>query len=194
MLPVTETPIEYLKGVGPPRADLLKKELGIYTFNDLAGYYPFRYVDKSKFYKVNEINSDLAYVQLKGYIDKIEMIGEKRVTRMTARFRDATGSLELIWFNGFQWLKDKFRPEQEYVIFGKPNYFSGKYNIAHPDVELPADEQAAIVFNLQAFYNSSEKLKSRSLDSKGISKLMKSLLLQLQGHIKETLSDEIIQN
>ncbi len=191
---ITETPIEYLKGVGPQRAEILRNELGVFTFNDLLVYYPFRYVDKSKFYKINEIKSDLAYVQIKGFIDKIELVGEKRIVRMTARFRDETGSIELIWFNGFKWLKDKFNPLQQYVIFGKPTFFKGKYNIAHPEVELPSDEDAKIVFNLQAFYNSTEKLKSRGLDSRGISKLQAALLPVLQGKIVETLSEEIIQN
>ena len=191
---ISDTAIEYLKGVGPQRAEMLKKELGIFTFGELLYYYPFRYIDKSKFYKVSEINSDLAYVQLKGYIDNIEMIGAKRIVRMTARFRDETGSMELVWFNGFKWLKDKFNPNQKYVIFGKPTYFNNKYNISHPDVELPSDENASIVFNLQAFYNSSEKLKSRGLDSKGISKIQKTLLTTFQGKIHESLSSDIIQN
>ncbi|MFA5782153.1 MAG: ATP-dependent DNA helicase RecG [Bacteroidales bacterium] len=193
-LRITETSIEYLKGVGPQRAEMLKKELGVFTFGDLVIYYPFRYIDRSKFYRVIEINSDLAYVQLKGYIDTIELIGGKRIIRMTAQFRDETGSIELVWFNGFKWLKDKFKPGQQYVIFGKPSYFNGKYNITHPEVELPADENAPIVSNLQAFYSSSEKLKSRGLDSKGISKLLKTLLPNLQGKISETLSAEICHN
>jgi len=191
---ITETPIEYLKGVGPQRAEMLKKELGVFTFGDLVSYYPFRYVDRSKFYKVNEISSDLAYVQMKGYIEKIEMIGSKRIIRMTARFRDETGSLELVWFAGFKWLKDKFKAGQEYIVFGKPTYFNGKYNITHPEIEEPTPENAPIVFNLQAFYNSGEKLKSRGLDSKGISKLQKTLLPLLLGQFPETLSSEIIQN
>ncbi|MFA4851419.1 MAG: ATP-dependent DNA helicase RecG [Bacteroidales bacterium] len=193
-LRITETSIEYLKGVGPQRAEMLKKELGVFTFGDLVIYYPFRYIDRSKFYRVIEINSDLAYVQLKGYIDTIELIGGKRIIRMTAQFRDETGSIELVWFNGFKWLKDKFKPGQQYVIFGKPSYFNGKYNITHPEVELPADENAPIVSNLQAFYNSSEKLKSRGLDSKGISKLLKTLLPNMRGKISETLSAEICHN
>jgi len=191
---ISETAIEYLKGVGPQRADLLKKELGIFTFGDLLCYYPFRYVDKSKFYKIAEINSDLAYVQIKGYIDKIELTGGKRIVRMNARFRDESGSMELVWFNGFKWLKDKFNPQQEYIIFGKPTYFNGKLNITHPEVELPTDDNAPIVSTLQAFYSSTEKLKSRGLDSKGISKLIKPLLIALEGKFPETLSAEIIQN
>jgi ATP-dependent DNA helicase RecG len=191
---IYETSIEYLKGVGPQRAELLKQELGIFTFGDLSCYYPFRYVDKSKFYKVAEINNDLPYVQIKGYIDKIEMTGGKRIVRMNARFRDETGTLELVWFNGFKWLKDKFNPHQQYIIFGKPTYFNGKYNITHPEVELPIDDNATINSTLQAFYSSSEKLKSKGLDSKGISKLLKTLLISLEGKIPETLSAEIIQN
>jgi ATP-dependent DNA helicase RecG len=191
---ITETPIEYLKGVGPQRAEMLNKELGIFTFGDLVNYFPFRYIDKSRFYKVSEINGDMPYVQLKGYIDKINFVGGgKKIIRMTARFRDETGSLELVWFNGFKWLKDKFKPDVESIVFGKPTLFSGKYNIAHPEVELPADQDTPLSFNLQAFYNSTEKLKSKGLDSRGISKLMKTLLPLLQGTISETLSLKLIQ-
>jgi ATP-dependent DNA helicase RecG len=190
---ISETPIEYLKGVGPQRAEMLKKELGVFTFGDLVYYYPFRYVDKSRFFKVKEINGEMPYVQLKGFIDHINFVGGgKKIIRMTARFRDETGSLELIWFNGFKWLKDKFKPNVEYVVFGKPSIFSGKYNIAHPEVEEPQDKDAPITFNLQAFYNSSEKLKSKGLDSKGISKIMKALLPQLKCMLPETLSRHLI--
>lgn len=192
---ITETPIEYLKGVGPQRAEMLKKELGVFSFGDLVNYFPFRYIDRSRFYKVSEINGDMPYVQLKGSVDNINFIGGgKKIIRMTARFRDETGSLELVWFNGFKWLKDKYKPNIEYVVFGKPSIFSGKYNIAHPEIELPADEETSITSNLQAFYNSSEKLKSKGLDSKGISKLMKALLPQLKGMIGETLSQQLIQS
>ncbi|MFH0864802.1 MAG: ATP-dependent DNA helicase RecG [Bacteroidota bacterium] len=191
---ITETPIEYLKGVGPQRAEMLKKELGVFAFGDLVQYYPFRYIDRSRFFKVNEISGDMPYVQLKGFIDHINFVGGgKKIIRMTARFRDETGSLELIWFNGFKWLKDKYKPNIEYTVFGKPTIFSGKYNIAHPEIEDPAEQDAPISFNLQAFYNSSEKLKSKGLDSRGISKLMKALLPQLKGMLSETLSQQLIQ-
>ena len=191
---ILNTSIEYLKGVGPQRAEILRKELQVYTFVDLLNCFPFRYVDRSKFYKVSELNSDLAYIQLKGYIDNIKTFGTKRIIRMTARFHDESGEIELVWFNGFKWLKDKFLYGQQYVVFGKPTLFNGKFNISHPDVELPADESSDIIFNLQAFYNSSEKLKSRGLDTKGISKLQKNLLTILQGKIFENLSPEVINN
>jgi len=191
---ILDTPIEYLKGVGPQRAEMLKKELGIFTYTDLISYYPFRYIDKSKFFKVSEINSELAYVQLKGFINQIELIGGKRIVRMTARFRDETGNLELIWFNGFKWLKDKFNPNQEYIVFGKPTLFNNKYNITHPEISLPTDEDNTIVFKLQSFYRTSEKLKAKGIDSKGIHKLIKTLLVALQDKIPETLSEPIIQN
>ena len=194
MYSILDTPVEYLKGVGPQRAEMLKKELGIFTYTDLISYYPFRYIDKSKFFKVSEINSELAYVQLKGFINQIELIGGKRIVRMTARFRDETGSLELIWFNGFKWLKDKFNPNQEYIVFGKPTLFNNKYNITHPEISLPTDEDNTIVFKLQSFYRTSEKLKAKGIDSKGIHKLIKTLLVAIQDKIPETLSEQIIQN
>ena len=194
MYSILDTPVEYLKGVGPQRAEMLKKELGVFTYTDLISYYPFRYIDKSKFFKVSEINSELAYVQLKGFINQIELIGGKRIVRMTARFRDETGSLELIWFNGFKWLKDKFNPNQEYIVFGKPTLFNNKYNITHPEISLPTDEDNTIVFKLQSFYRTSEKLKAKGIDSKGIHKLIKTLLVAIQDKIPETLSEQIIQN
>lgn len=194
MYSILDTPVEYLKGVGPQRAEMLKKELGVFTYTDLISYYPFRYIDKSKFFKVSEINSELAYVQLKGFINQIELIGGKRIVRMTARFRDETGNLELIWFNGFKWLKDKFNPNQEYTVFGKPTLFNNKYTITHPEITLPTDEDNAIVFKLQSFYRTSEKLKAKGIDSKGIHKLIKTLLVAIQDKIPETLSEPIIQN
>ncbi len=114
-----ETSIEYLKGVGPKRAELLKKELGVFTFYDLLMVYPFRYVDKSKFYLVNEIREDLPYVQLKGKITNVKAIGKHRPTRLTADFTDKTGTLKLVWFKGLKWYINKFKPNTEYIVFGQ---------------------------------------------------------------------------
>ena len=130
------TSITYLKGVGPKRAELLNKELNIYTYNDLLNYFPFRYVDKSKFHKVNEIRNDLTYVQLKGKISNIQIIGEGRGKRASAFFSDETGEIELIWFKGIKWLKDKFKTNEEYIVFGKPSIFNKKFNICQKTVYM----------------------------------------------------------
>jgi ATP-dependent DNA helicase RecG len=186
------TPIEYLKGVGPARGELLKKELSIFTFGDLLGYFPFRYVDRSKFYKINEINSDNAYIQLKGRIRDVNTIGQGRGKRLVAKLFDDTGNIELVWFQGVKWVQDKVKAGFEYIVFGKPTLFNGKYNFAHPEIELATDFETGLNAALQPVYYSGEKLKNRGLDSRGISRLTKTLLLQLEGKIPETLSDDII--
>ncbi len=188
-----DTQIEFLKGVGPQRGDLLKKELNIFTFGQLLGFFPFRYVDKSKFYKINEINPELPYIQLRGKISGVQIIGQKRAMRMTADFFDETGRIELVWFNGIKWIKDTFKTGVEYVVFGKPTLFNGKYNIVHPEVDVFYEQTVSVETVFQPVYNSTEKLKTRSLDSRGIAKLTKVLLGNCKGNIPEILSDELIE-
>ncbi|RLD62321.1 MAG: ATP-dependent DNA helicase RecG [Bacteroidetes bacterium] len=185
------TSIEYLKGVGPVRADVLKKELKLFTFSDLLSNFPFRYVDRSKFYKVNEVKSDAAWVQIKGHIKGLQKIGKPRGGRLVAYLEDDTGRMELVWFRGIQWMINSISQNEEYVIFGKPNLFNGKLNIPHPELEAISEFQTQLGDKLQPFYNSTEKLKSKGLDSRGIGKIMKTLMIQVQGHIPETLSEVI---
>ncbi len=188
------TPIEYLKGVGAHRADLLKKEFQIFNYNDLLRLYPFRYVDRTKFYKVKEINETLAFVQLKGKIIKTQLLGEKRTLRFVATFQDDTGKLELIWFQGAKYFSEKITPHiaNEYIVFGRPSEFNGKYNIAHPEIDLITSETPVLASALQGVYNSTAKLSTRFLDSKGISKLMRTLISLPSFKIEECLSPEII--
>lgn len=187
------TPIEFLKGVGPARAELLKKELGVFTFDDLLNYFPFRYVDRSKYFKVNEITSDSAYVQLKGKITGLRILGSGKGKRLTGYLQDDTGSMELVWFKGIAWVQDKIKANLEYVVYGKPTYFGGRYNFAHPEIEAVADIEAGLQATLQPVYNSGEKLKTRRLDSRGFARLTKVLVQQIEGRIHETLSPEIIE-
>ena len=190
-----DTNIEFLKGVGTQRADLLKKELNIYSFKDLLQFYPFRYVDKTKFYKVKEVISDQAYVQLRGKISNVLLQGEKRKQRCLATFSDDTGKLELIWFQGAKWFSESLRTQlaNEFVVFGKPTEFNGKFNIAHPEIDIVSDENTILASSLQAVYNSTEHLKLRSgLDSKGIAKLIRTLLSAPNFRVEETLSADII--
>lgn len=188
-----DTPIEYLKGVGPKRAELLKSELDIHTFNDLLAFYPFRYIDRSRFYTVAEIRGDMPYVQIRGFISHVQLHGRHRTTRMTALLSDQTGSATLVWFRGFKWLKDQFKPGVEYVVFGKPVLFGNQYNIAHPEVEPVSSAAINQQAGMQPVYNSTEKLKSKGLDSRGIGKLLKTLLPLVKNEIRETLPRHILE-
>ncbi|MEA3477227.1 MAG: ATP-dependent DNA helicase RecG [Bacteroidota bacterium] len=188
-----DTPIEYLKGVGPKRAALLRSELGVDCFKDLIQYYPFRYIDKSKIFKISEISSDMAYVQLKGTISNVREIGQKRGRRLVATLSDVSGSVDLVWFKGIRWYIDKFQADAEYLVFGKPSIFNKRFNMPHPEVELFVLKENAGA-TLQGFYSSTDKLKNRGLNSRQISKLMYTLLQRIQGEIKETLSKDILDS
>lgn len=190
---VLDTPIEFLKGVGPERAKILKSEIGVNTCGDLLRWYPFRYVDRTRFYKAREINADMPYVQLRGQITQVQVLGKQRQQRMVAMFRDDSGSLELVWFQGVKWLAGKFKPNTEYVVFGKPSVFNGKMNMAHPEVEEVNEENLRRSSALQPVYPATEKLKVKGLDSKGIMKLQKILYPQLEGNIPETIPDYLVQ-
>jgi ATP-dependent DNA helicase RecG len=188
------TPIEYLKGVGPNRADLLKKELDIFTFEDLLLHFPFRYVDRSKFYKVNEVNDDLPYVQLMGKLIRWEKIGEKRAGRLVGTFRDESGTMELVWFRGTKWISTSLELNKEYVVFGKPSKFNQRYNIVHPEMELASTFRQLKRTALHAVYPSTDKLNNAGLNSRAILKLQQNLVAQLNKNaIRETLSDELLQ-
>ncbi len=189
-----ETPIEYLKGVGPERGKLLRNELNITCFGDLLSYFPFRYVDRTKFHKTNELDADMPYVQLRGRIISMEVVGKNRAQRMVANFKDDSGIIELVWFQGIKWLKSSLKTGTEYVVFGKPTVFNGKFNIAHPEVDEVNEENLKLQSSLQAMYYSSDKLKTRSLDSRGISKLVRAVLQNGAGKIPENLPADIISN
>jgi ATP-dependent DNA helicase RecG len=179
--------IEFLPGVGPVKAKVLASELHIYTFQDLLDYFPFRYVDKSKFYQVREIVSDTAFVQLKGNLIKVNEMGSGRSLRLTAIFEDRTGQIELIWFKGIRWIKPTLKYNQTYIVFGKPSLFNGKWNIAHPEMELESSARIKLGSNFKPVYNTSEKLSSKGLHSNGIAKLTQNLLPQIKGAIPETM-------
>lgn len=189
-----KTPIEFLKGVGPAKADALKTELGIHTFNDLLQTYPFRYIDRSVFYKVNELQSTSAEVQLRGVITSMQEVGVARKKRLVAQFEDSTGRVELVWFKGAQWIAKSLQLGKEYVLFGKPNFFKGKYNFPHPELELAEDYTKSPIQGLQPVYNSTEKLTNKGLNARGISKLTRTLLPQIKGLIRENLPAQIIQH
>lgn len=189
------TPIEYLKGVGPQKAEMLKKELQIFKYSDLLSFYPFRYVDRTKFYKIKDINSDLPFVQLRGKITHTKILGTKRAQRFVATLTDDTGQLELIWFQGSKWMFEKIKPNtnMEYIVFGKPTIFNNNFNISHPEIDLVSLENTTLASSLQAIYNSTEKLKTRGLDTKGFAQLQKALIPLIKNNIQETLSNAIIE-
>jgi ATP-dependent DNA helicase RecG len=186
-----DTSIEFLKGVGPQRAQLLQTELGIFTFRDLLEHYPFRYLDRSTYHSVTDAPYVDNYVQLRGKITGLREIGSGRHKKLFARFTDSSGSIDLVWFQGIQWIKPNLRTDVEYQIFGKPKLFVNQWNIPHPEMAIYAEVQNKT--GLQAFYPSTEKLTAKGLHSKGIEKIIATLLTQLSQKIPETLPDWMIQ-
>lgn len=186
------TPVEYLKGVGPARGEMLRKELGVQTFGELLSCFPFRYIDRSRFYRIADIREEQSFIQLKAVIRTVEKIGPPRSRRLVATVSDPTGTLELVWFQGHKWVEEKLTPGREYIIFGRPSRFSGRWSIPHPELELPSDQPPALGDQFRPLYPSSEKLKSKGLDSRGISKLMRTLLLRDKFFVPETLPGKIL--
>ncbi|MDG1159528.1 MAG: ATP-dependent DNA helicase RecG [Flavobacteriales bacterium] len=187
-----DTPIEYVKGVGPSRADAFKSELGIYKMSDLLEYYPFRHIDRTVFHTVTSIDSEAFSIQLKGRIVRLKELGTGRATRLSATFQDDTGQIELLWFKGIKWVKPKIKADLEYVIYGKPTQFKGTWNIAHPDLEVASNVEKLEGGRFQAVYSSSEKLGKKGLNSAGISKVLRNAIAQLPANIEETLPESMI--
>ena len=188
-----DTKIEFLKGVGPKRAEMLRKELGISTFGQLLLHYPFRYIDKSKVFKISDINSDEVHIQLRGKIVDLKTLGEKRGKRLVATLKDDTGEIELVWFKGVKWLASSITIGKEYVVYGKPSHYNHRYNIAHPDIDLVDQALVANQVTLEAVYPTTELLTRMSLNAKGIHKIQKNLVAQLPNKIQETLPVSIIE-
>src|SRR6201991_3710114 len=184
-----QTPLVYLKGVGQSRAEVLKKELALANFEDLLRHFPFRYIDRTRFYKVKDIQADLPYVQVLARIVNKQVLGEKHTKRLVVNAKDDTGILELVWFKGITWIEKTLIPGQVYIIFGKPGFFNGQAQMAHPEMEAytPANMQRQGNATLQPVYNSTEKLKQFQLDSKGIQKLTSVLLGLHAKDIRENL-------
>tara|TARA_B100000902_G_C27322379_1_gene925591 strand:+ start:5738 stop:7837 length:2100 start_codon:yes stop_codon:yes gene_type:complete len=190
---ILNSPIEFLKGVGPKRSELLRGELGINTFNDLLHFYPFRYVDRSKVFDISEINENMPYIQVKGKITSIKEIGRYKSKRIVANLKDESGEIQLIWFKGLRWIKQSIQVGVEFLVYGKPNLFNSKYNIVHPEIDLFDNYNNKAHIGLHGIYNSTEKLSSRGLNSRGLLKLINNLIPLITNDIKETLSDKIIK-
>lgn len=188
-----QTPLVYLKGVGQSRAEVLKKELELHTFEDLLRHFPFRYIDRTRFYKVREIREELPYVQVLARVINKEIVGEKQSRRLVVKAKDDTGIIELVWFKGINWIEKTIIPGKVYILFGKPGFFNMIPQMAHPEMELympGAQKQGNL--SLQPVYNSTEKLKQFSLDTKGIQKLTAVLLDLHAKDIRENLPLYII--
>lgn len=179
--------IKFLPGVGPKRAKLLNTELNIYFFEDLLYYFPYKYIDRTKFYKIKDIHPDLPYIQLRGHITGIETAGPRNRQRLTAQFTDGSGLMELVWFKGVKWMKSSLKAGVDMVIFGKPTEFNGKINIVHPEVEEWSKRDNSFSYSLFASYNTTEKMKNSFLNSKSILKLQQNLLKLVKDHIYESL-------
>jgi len=193
MSQLLSTSIEFLKGVGPKRAEILASELGVRTYRGLLHHFPFRYEDRTKFYKIAEINGALPYVQLVGEIIHIDEIGTKFKKRLVAKLRDESGTVELVWFKGVTYFKKSLKVGEKYVVFAKPNVFNSKINLVHPELETLIEFKNSVQTKLQAVYPSTEKLSKFSLGSKNISRLLKTLLPQLKYKLDENLPALILQ-
>ena len=182
-----------MKGVGTQRADILKKDLSIFTYQNLLEHYPFRYIDRTRFYKIRELTGELPAVQVLGRIVSKEIIGEKQAKRLVANFKDDTGSIELVWFQSIRWMDKVIQPGAVFMIFGKPTIFNGRISITHPEIELyqPKAENKGNL-SLQPVYGSTEKLKQFNLDSRGIQRIQANLIDQVIRQIEETLPDHIL--
>jgi ATP-dependent DNA helicase RecG len=193
MIELNSSDIQYVPGIGPKRAELLRNELQVITAEDLLYYFPYKYIDRSRFYTIAELQSDVGFVQLKGKIIHFEKQGTGHQQRLTARFTDGTGSIELIWFQGIQYVQKQYNTDNLYTVFGKPSIFNGRFSIAHPEIE-PIDQNTLQANKiLQGYYNTTEKMKSNFLNSKAIQKIMFTLIRSLTTPIPETLPAYLVQ-
>ena len=188
-----DRPIEYLKGIGPQRAEVLKKELNIFLYKDLLTYFPFRYVDRTKFHTISEASDEMPFIQLRGFLLKMDLVGQKSTKRLVVLFKDNTGIIELVWFKSYNWVSKQLKLGSEYIVFGKPSLFNGKFNIPHPEISVITEDLLKQQSAFQSVYNSTEKLKLFGLDSEGIRKAQRNLLIQITD-IQENLSNELVND
>lgn len=192
LVDLSKRSITYLPGVGPRKAEVLQKEARISSYEDLLYYFPYKYIDRSRFYKVAEVNGHMPYIQLKGRILYYDTVGEGRTRRLIGKFTDGTGVIDLVWFKGLSYITDKYRPGTEYIVFGKPTEFGQIVNIPHPDMD-PVDQANQVAGGLHPFYNTTERMKKAFLHSRAIQDLQYTLLHSLQWEIPETLPPDILK-
>ncbi|WP_026473260.1 ATP-dependent DNA helicase RecG [Alkaliflexus imshenetskii] len=184
--------IMYLSGVGPKKAELLKQEAKIASYEDLIYYFPYKYVDRSRIYAIREVDASMQHIQLKGRFTSLKTIGEGRTKRLSATFSDGTGTVELVWFKGLKYVQGSINGDSTFIVFGKPSVFNGGISIVHPEIERFDEAKANVKMGLQAHYNTSEKMKSNFLNSRVIGKLIQTLFASWKGKIPETLPSSII--
>lgn len=192
MSELLNTPIEFLKGVGPQRAELLRKEIGVFTFGDLLEYFPFRYVDRSSFNRVADLPYLYSYAQVKGVLTKMEETGSPRNRRLVAKFQDTSGMIDLVWYQGIKWIKPTLKLNVPYIVYGKAKIYGSAFQIAHPEIQEL--DKADPMKGLKAVYRSTEKLSAKGLHSKGIEKLTTTLVQQINGHIPEIFPKQLIED
>lgn len=189
-----ETPIEYLKGVGPQRGELLRKELGIHKYGDLVNLFPNRYIDRTRYYKINELVPSNSEVQIVGKIIHVKTVEfGKGKKRLSATFIDDTGEIELVWFQGIKWIRESLKINVPYVIFGKTNHFNGQYSMPHPEMELLEDHKASLRSAMQPVYPSTEKLANKGISNKVINKIMQQLFVETHALFVETLPAYLLE-
>ena len=187
-------PLTYIKGVSVQRATLLYTELGIKNCNDLLNFFPFRYIDKTQFYQIKELQPNSSEVQIVGKITHIKSVAQKRGSRLVATFQDASGSMELVWFKGQKWIKDALKINTPYVVYGKLNHYNGSFSIPHPEMELVSEYKKKLQSKMQPVYPSTEKLSNSGVSNKLMRGYIQNLLLQVYDSIEESLSQEIIDD
>lgn len=188
------TAIDYLKGVGPSRAALIKKELQIHTYQDFLHLFPNRYLDRTKYYKINQLQQTGAEVQIIGRITNIRIIEQKRGSRLAATFVDDTGSMELVWFRGAKWIRENLKLNIPYVIFGKTNFYQGNFSMPHPEMELLEAHEKSLRSAMQPIYPSTERLATGGISNKIISNCIEQIFLEAKGQFKETLSAGMLES
>lgn len=189
---ILQTPIDYLKGVGPIRATLLRSELGIHTYQDLLNLFPNRYLDKTQYYKINQLQRNSAEVQIVGKIVHLKTVEQKKGKRLVAKFIDDTGEIELVWFKGHKWIRENIKINTPYVIFGKTKYYNG-FSMPHPEMELLAEHQQNLRTAMQPIYPSTEKLSNRGITNRVLNKMMQQLFMETNVRFYDTLSSEILE-
>ena len=187
-------PITYIKGISVQRATLLYTELGIKTCNDLLNFFPFRYIDKTAFYTIKDLQPNSSEVQVVGNITHVKSVAQKRGSRLVATFQDATGTMELVWFRGQKWIKDALKINEPYVVYGKLNHYNGSFSMPHPEMELVTEYKKKLQTKMQPVYPSTEKLINSGVSNKLIRTYIQNLLEQFYNGIEETLSKEIIDD
>jgi len=189
-----QTPVAYLKGVGPNRADSLKSELGIHVYQDLLNFFPNRYIDKTQYYKIDALQKSNADIQIIGKIVHLKTVEQKKGSRLVAKFQDDTGEMELVWFRGQKWIRENLKINVPYVIFGKCNTFNQVFSMPHPEMELLEEHEKGLKVHMQPVYPSTEKLYNKGVTNRVISKLLQQLFIETKGDFPETISDNILSS